>query len=369
MIVVASCGHNCDDERIYYKQIDTLSSNGYKIKYYTYCYDSYLNEEHNNNIEYCFFNSSEISQKQYKTLLFNSLKNDPPNVFHIHDMELLSVAYKLKKIHSQTKIIYDIHEDLNAMWDTFSSYSGIIKKIINSILSKYEKRYLQCIDYFILANRLARLEKYKSYAKIKIIENFPLSTRIQEIQNIDKPNKLIYHGQFGEDRGVITLINAFNQISQTNQLLELVLIGTPRNKNFGIKLNQYIYNNSKIKLIPQIPHSEIWGYLNDAHIGVIPFHDELIWRYNTPTKLFEYMASNCAIVSSDLMPIREFCDKSISWAKPEDTQSLINSINYYLNNPDIYNEHRNINNQLIKTNFNWESISNNILNIYKELSN
>ena len=31
MIVVGSCGHNCDDERIYYKQINTLASNGYKV--------------------------------------------------------------------------------------------------------------------------------------------------------------------------------------------------------------------------------------------------------------------------------------------------------------------------------------------------
>ena len=35
MIAIGSCGHNCDDERIYHKQINTLVSNGYKIKYFT----------------------------------------------------------------------------------------------------------------------------------------------------------------------------------------------------------------------------------------------------------------------------------------------------------------------------------------------
>ena len=123
MIVVASCGHNCDDERIYYKQINTLLSNEYKIRYYTYCYDSYLQDAYNDGIEHHFFSSSEISQKQYKTLLFNALNANPPKIFHIHDMELLSVAYKLKENHKNIKIIYDVHEDLEAMWDTFSSYS------------------------------------------------------------------------------------------------------------------------------------------------------------------------------------------------------------------------------------------------------
>ena len=93
MIVIASCGHNCDDERIYYKQIKTLSSKNYSIFYYTYCYKNYLDDTLDDNIEYNFFSSSEISQNQYKQILFNRLNEKPPKVFHIHDMELLSVAY------------------------------------------------------------------------------------------------------------------------------------------------------------------------------------------------------------------------------------------------------------------------------------
>ena len=109
--------------------------NEFKIKYYTYCYNSYLKTGCNNmNLEYCFFNNSEITQKQYKTLLFNSLNNNPPQIFHIHDFELLPVAYKLKKKHKHVKIIYDVHEDKISMWDTFSSHSGIMKKFINKLI-------------------------------------------------------------------------------------------------------------------------------------------------------------------------------------------------------------------------------------------
>ena len=180
MIVIASCGHNCDDERIYYKQIKTLSSNQYNIEYYTYCYQNYVDDKLEDNIQYKYFSSSEISQKQYKQLLLNRLSQNPPKIFHIHDMELLSVAYLLKKKHSHVKIIYDVHEDLDAMWDTFSSHKGIVKKLINWNLSKYEKRYLSCVDYFILANRLARQNKYQELAPIHILENFLSTNHIQE---------------------------------------------------------------------------------------------------------------------------------------------------------------------------------------------
>ena len=367
MIVIASCGHNCDDERIYDKQIPTLLSGRYEITYYTYCYNSYLTNEYNDKIQYRFFNSSEISQKQYKKLLFNTLNNKPPKIFHIHDMELLSVAYKLKANHKHMKIIYDVHEDLDAMWDTFSSYSGVIKKTINFMLAKYEKQYLSCIDYFILANRLANQKKYQSYAKIEVIENFPLLQHMNECVHIDNPYKLIYHGQLSEERGLIHLINAFQLLRKTNEKLELTLIGSCRSKIFETKFNNLIKDNKNINYIGQVEHSKIWSYLKDAHIGVIPFKDVALCQYNTPTKLFEYMIANCGVVASNLLPIKEFCSKSASWANPNDTENLVHAINYYLNNINIYNEHRNINNRLIKNSYNWENISDNILNIYKEL--
>ena len=79
------------------------------------------------------------------------------------------------------------------------------------------------------------------------------------------------------------------------------------------------------------------------------------------------MASNCAVIASQLPPIREFCQDSIVWAAPEDKDSLINGISCYLDNINLYNEHRKFNNQLIQNDYNWENISNKLLNLYKEL--
>jgi len=368
MIVVASCGHNCDDERIYYKQINTLITNGYQVKYFAYCNKSYLDNEYSNNIEYRFFNSTEITQKQYKTILFNLLIDTPPKIFHIHDMELLPVAYKLKKRFPDVKIIYDVHEDLEAMWDTFSSYSGIIKKIINTMLSRYEKKYLTCVDQFILANRFAEQKKYKLYAPCLVIENFPLLKKTMETSN-HMPTKLLYHGQLSDERGIDNLVKAFHVLSKNNPNLELLLIGSFRKKKFEQTLRLLIQNNDKIKLQDSVEHHKIWEYLAKSDIGIIPFKNVLLCQKNTPTKLFEYMLADCAIVASDLEPITEFCHESASWAKPGDVDSLISAIEYYLNNQEQYIAHKKINYKSIETSYNWESISKNLLNTYREILN
>ena len=367
MIAIASCGHNCDDERIYHKQINTLISNGYQVQYFAYCNKSYIKNESNKYLECRFLNSTEISQKEYKKLLFNLLNNNPPKIFHIHDMELLPIAFQLKKNYPNIHIIYDVHEDLESMWETFSSYAGVIKKIINYMLSKYEQKYLSCVDQFILANRFANKKKYQKYADCIILENFPLIKNIKK--NTEELYQLLYHGQLSEERGIINLIAAFHLLSEKYPNLELLLIGKCRKNNFKDEIITHIGNNKKIKLIDEISHDKIWSYLEKAHIGLIPFTDVPLCKKNTPTKLFEYMLTNCAIVASDLKPIKEFCKNSASWAVPGDIESLAEAIEYYINNKNKYLDHIKMNNDLINSDYNWNIISNKLLNIYNELLN
>ena len=71
--------------------------------------------------------------------------------------------------------------------------------------------------------------------------------------------------------------------------------------------------------------------------------------------------------ASDLKPIKEFCKNSASWAVPGDIESLVKAIEYYLNNNNKYLDHIKMNNDLINSDYNWNIISNKLLNIYKEL--
>ena len=96
--------------------------------------------------------------------------------------------------------------------------------MINWNLSKYEKRYLSCVDYFILANRLARQNKYQELAPIHILENFLSTNHIQEIDVISNPYKFIYHGQLSYERGVANLVEAFNQLSDKRDNIMLTII-------------------------------------------------------------------------------------------------------------------------------------------------
>jgi len=365
MIIIASCGHHSDDERIYYKQINTLKKNSIPINYFTY--NKSNSELDDKKINHHHFNSNKYSQSQYKKELLQFIQNNNPMVLHIHDLELLPIVRKIKSHNKNIKIIYDIHEDLVSMWDALSKYSGISKQIINTVLSKFELYHLKYIDCFIIANKFAEKKRYENFGPVHLIQNFPIKNDILDKTDINAPYKLIYHGQLDYNRGITTLIDAFNDLSLQYNQLELKIIGKSRTRDFEKIVKTKIKKNGKIKLIAPIPHNNIWDILFESHIGIIPFHDMLIFEKNTPTKLFEFMTTNCGIISSYLEPIYDVAPNSISFSKAGDKNSLLNAMEFYLKNIDIYKKHIVHNKKLIDEKFNWDCESKEILNIYEHL--
>lgn len=77
----------------------------------------------------------------------------------------------------------------------------------------------------------------------------------------------------------------------------------------------------------RLSHDEVMSRLERHCIAVLPNRDEPDSAFTSPIKLFEYLASGCAIVASDLAPIREILhDEDAQWAMPGDPASLAKAI-------------------------------------------
>jgi hypothetical protein len=90
-------------------------------------------------------------------------------------------------------------------------------------------------------------------------------------------------------------------------------------------------------------------------IGVIPFRSNPLTENNTPTKLFEMMASGLEIVATDLHPIRYFLNKTIFWATPNQSSSLAE---------DDSNLNENL--ELVNQRYNWEKIELKYLSTFQQ---
>ena len=88
---------------------------------------------------------------------------------------------------------------------------------------------------------------------------------------------------------------------------------------------------------------------------------------NTPTKLFEFMAAGCGIVASDLPPIRYHVSESIRWSFPGSAQTIAEGLIKLLQDHRLLENQALQNRRLILNPYNWESISNKLMTLYKRL--
>jgi len=366
MIIVVSCGHNPDDERIYHREIKSLLKAGYDIRYFTR-WDGEMDLSKNN------LHHINVKRKSYpikKYIQFVSEKMNDATVLHIHEFELLTLAKKMKKKVS-VKVVYDVHENLRDMWDTFSSKKGLIKKIINKSLSFFELSHLMYVDEVILANIVFGENYYKKKGlKTTVVENFPPIEKISEPSLISGPNLILYQGQVSFERGVDVLIDAFKLVLDVNANVRLRIIGPPQPEGFLLQIKNKIEEmklSEFVNIINVVPHDVIWEEMSNANIGVIPFLDTSLVKTNTPTKLFEYMAAGCAVVASDVPPIRHFLKNIGELVEPGSDQSLADGIIKVIGDETLFNKYISEGKKKIMNHYNWELAEQKLLNVYESL--
>jgi glycosyltransferase involved in cell wall biosynthesis len=83
-----------------------------------------------------------------------------------------------------------------------------------------------------------------------------------------------------------------------------------------------------------LPHEEVQQRLAAACIAVLPNRADPDSAFTSPLKLFEYLATGCAVVSSDLPSIREILGEvDAAWAMPGNATSLAAAISSLVRDP------------------------------------
>ncbi len=367
MIAVVSCEHFPDDERIYHRQIKSLINNGYRITYFTRS-ESEINLSDTRLTHINFPLTTTLRSFINKIVSFFS-ENNPPKIFHIHEPVLYQLV-SLLKTRFDINVIYDVHEDFPSLIHTFSKRNNFIKWIRKNNWLRKEKQFLPWVDKIILAspNILNCGYHQKGFDPV-ILENFPALNLIPPVNfNFNRGNTIIYNGHLGPERGISELIYSISEVSKEIPDVFLSLFGSFRTKKYQIEILELINQLSLdqyIKWHGQVKHKTIWKYLGESAVGVIPFLDNPLTRLGTPTKLFEYMASGCRIVASDLQPMKQYNVKGVLLVKPGNIENLSQSLVKALHANT--NESLRINYKKIIEEYNWETIEHRLIETYEKL--
>ena len=251
MIAIVSSSHYPDDERIYQKQICSLLEEGRKIVYYTKSLNKINLSKHN--LIHINFDTNFSIKVFIKNVFEDLLKRKPIYQLQIHETELLPLLGIVKKEMSNIFTIYDVHENMNALYRTFSNRIFIIKELAILKRTFYEKKNLKFVDQIILANPpIKKINYEKLNIPILVLENYVEKKYIKKKPKTHKKANLIYHGHLGPERGIEDLVLAMSETVKKYSTTKLILLGSFRTENFEKKIKKLIKAlslNKNIKII------------------------------------------------------------------------------------------------------------------------
>jgi glycosyltransferase involved in cell wall biosynthesis len=117
-----------------------------------------------------------------------------------------------------------------------------------------------------------------------------------------EPLQLIYVGSVQPDRGRDVMLEAMSLIQrnpQTRGRAHLTIVGAqPDQLAYGAARLAQLGATDHVTLLGRVPGQQIPAHLARAHVGLCLWEDQIWYRFNPPTKLFEYLVAGLPVMAS-----------------------------------------------------------------------
>lgn len=362
-IVHLTSVHKENDNRIFYKECQTLQSVGYDISLICAGSESkivkdikiYGYPKKNKGRIYRIFKTSFID-------MIKMCRKVEADIYHFHDPELIFVGLYLKIIGK--KVIYDIHENNPAsiLSKSYIKYK-FIKKILAYIFDKFEKFVSKFFDAIVTAR--PDITKRFNHKQIITLRNFPILPDFNKLKKINikkyKP-VVIFVGGMTKIRGIYELLEAFEELNE----YELWLLGPIQEKELETKINN---SSQNIKYFGIVEAYEVFSYIQKADIGIITFLEVPNHINTLATKPFEYMACGKPMIMSNFPYWKDTFKDGSLYVDPSNPKEIAQIIKQLLSNPNLIKKMGEYNKQMIIDEYNWEKESQKLIKLYNELNN
>lgn len=360
-IVHITTVHPQNDNRIFYKECISLKDAGYDVSLIVAGTE---NSKVNGINIYGLKKCNNRILRVIKTSFFDLLRlcnKVEADVYHFHDPEIMFAAIILKL--KGKKVVYDIHENTSA---AILSKPYLESKILKYFLSQtfhYIERF--CVRFFdalvVARPDIANLFKHSNMI---VLRNFPVlsnsyTSKGEVMLKKSKPS-VIYVGGMSSIRGINQLLEAFETLDD----YELWLLGPIAEKRLERKIKSGCRN---VKYLGVVEAFEVFDYIKMADIGIITFLPVPNHINTLATKPFEYMASGKPMIMSNFPYWKSTFRKSSLYVNPLDIQEIKETISNLMNDPILLRNMQEINISLSKNEYNWETESHKLLNLYSDI--
>ena len=268
----------------------------------------------------------------------NLEKIERPDIVHIHNVFPLWTYSILEALNKKNiPIVMTLH-NYRLVWDKLNLFdkkiflyggykNSAIKTFFISRLMNRKKNLLNYIDKFIALTEFAKHEYIKAgipQEKLVIKPNF-LSKKKIEIKKIEEKNGAIFASRISKEKGIHTLINAWENIQ-----LKIKIFGD------GPLLDSLKKENSNIKFYGNLSRDLISNEINKAKFLIFPSE----WFECMPMTILEAFREGTLVLASNIGSIKSIIKDKHNGVlfNPGDHNDIRKKIEWVLNNPEKCNK-------------------------------
>lgn len=292
-VVHVTTVHHLHDPRIFYKQCQSLHKAGYEVHLIVqHAQSEVLEGVHIEALPMVGKNRWRRLGLQH--LVYQKALALAADLYHIHDPELIPLAYRLKR-QTGACIIYDMHEDYLAHG-----------RIQGRLLRLLERWCFGWMEHIVVANAMQK--RIAMGGNVTVIANHfkpaEPAPPIQALPADSEPLRLLYTGVIAGVRGLFDMIELAKAIKEQQlpwqiDLVGVVYIEADRERaealmqSYGVE--EIIY---RMGWETFVPFEQMVPYYREAHVGLALLHPQASYMATIPTKFFEYTYYGLPIVCS-----------------------------------------------------------------------
>lgn len=354
--------HPLNDNRIFYKECQSLAEAGYDVSVII-VHDK---DETINGVKVIGLAKAANRFQRFFISTFKLLRyalEQKARIYHFHDPELIPVGIVLKLFGK--KVICDVHENLpqqvlnknwlGPMWLRRTVSLGVIAA---------EKLCKLVFDTIIVAR--PDIAKHWGPSKVTIVMNSASLGMIDSTPQADVEKEkpvVIYAGGLTRIRGIKELIEAMEIVGDK---AELWLLGSWHDEGFHIECKE-MTGWRYVEYLGYRTVEEVFELMKKSDIGIITFLPGPNHLTTIPTKPFEYMACRLPVIMSDFEYWHTIFGDAVTYVDPASPEEIAEKIVLLLEDNDLASQLVAAGRKLVEEGYSWEVEQEKLLDVYRAL--
>ncbi len=138
-------------------------------------------------------------------------------------------------------------------------------------------------------------------ARVELV-HMGVDDRFATVRPLSTPTSAVtavYTGTVSAERGRDVMIEGLARATQQGADVGLLIVGASAEQlRYCTARAAQLALAERLEVVGRVPGSEIPAYLARSHLGVCVWAETIWWRFNPPTKLFEYLAAGLPVLAS-----------------------------------------------------------------------